>query len=237
MMKKILIYITVGLLATVSSSCSDYLDKEVDLTLSEEQIFSKYENTPSITTPTNGANNLTPYVAFVSNAFSTNVAGQTHASSDWQVATDSGFTTVVKSVTNDVTNKTAWTITDGLPSNTTYYARVRYKSNGGYLSNWSTTIILSTKAYYVATPSITSPVGGATNLGPTVTITTSAFSSDVTGETHTSTDWQLSTASDFSSIAFQSLDNTTNKTSWTTPDLVAGTTYYARVRFKGSSSL
>lgn len=44
-MKKILIYITVGLLATVSSSCSDYLDKEVDLTLSEEQIFSKYENT------------------------------------------------------------------------------------------------------------------------------------------------------------------------------------------------
>ena len=44
-MKKILIYITVGLLATVSNSCSDYLDKEVDLTLSEEQIFSKYENT------------------------------------------------------------------------------------------------------------------------------------------------------------------------------------------------
>ena len=44
-MKKILIYITVGLLAIVPSSCSDYLDKEVDLTLSEEQIFSKYENT------------------------------------------------------------------------------------------------------------------------------------------------------------------------------------------------
>ena len=199
--------------------------------------FAKYINTPSITTPTNGANNLTPYVAFVSNAFSTNVAGQTHLSSDWQVATDSGFTTVVKSVTDSTGNKTAWTVTDGLPSNTTYYARVRYKSNGGYLSNWSTTIILSTKAYYVTTPSITSPVGGATNLGPTVTITTSAFSSDVTGETHTSTDWQLSTVSDFSSIAFQSLDNTTDKTSWTTPDLAAGTTYYARVRFKGSSSL
>ena len=44
-MKKILTYITIGLLAIVPSSCSDYLDKEVDLTLSEEQIFSKYENT------------------------------------------------------------------------------------------------------------------------------------------------------------------------------------------------
>lgn len=44
-MKKILTYLTVGLLTIVSSSCNDYLDKEVDLTLSEEQIFSKYENT------------------------------------------------------------------------------------------------------------------------------------------------------------------------------------------------
>ncbi len=199
--------------------------------------YAKYINAPSITSPSNGTNNLTPYVAFASNTFSTNVAGQTHASSDWQVATDSGFSTIVKSVTDDTGNKTAWTIADGLPSNTAYYARVRYKSNSGYISNWSTTIILSTKAYYVATPTITSPTGGATNLGLTVTITTGAFSSDVTGETHTSTDWQLSTVSNFSSIAFQSLDNTTNKTSWTSPNLEPATTYYARVRFKGSSSL
>ena len=33
------------LTGAVTTSCSDYLDKEADLTLSEEQIFSKYENT------------------------------------------------------------------------------------------------------------------------------------------------------------------------------------------------
>ena len=34
-----------ALAGTVATSCSDYLDKESDLTLSGEQIFSKYENT------------------------------------------------------------------------------------------------------------------------------------------------------------------------------------------------
>jgi hypothetical protein len=45
-MKKTLINISIALLMVGSfSSCSDYLDKEADLTLSEDQIFSKYENT------------------------------------------------------------------------------------------------------------------------------------------------------------------------------------------------
>ena len=199
--------------------------------------YAKYINAPSITAPTNGATNQGPYTAFTASAFSSNIAGQTHASSDWQVATDSGFTTVVKSTTNDVSNKVAWTITDGLPSNATYYARVRYKSDGGYISNWSTTVILSTKPYYVATPSITSPTEAATNLGPTVTVTTGAFASDVSGETHTSTDWQVATDSGFTSVFAQSINDTTNKVSWTTPALTANTTYYLRARYKGSSSL
>lgn len=38
-------YMIVALLALGATSCSDFLEKEVDLTLSEEQIFSKYENT------------------------------------------------------------------------------------------------------------------------------------------------------------------------------------------------
>lgn len=44
-MKKIAKYMAVALLALGTSSCSDFLDKEVDLSLSEEQIFSKFENT------------------------------------------------------------------------------------------------------------------------------------------------------------------------------------------------
>lgn len=44
-MKKIKAYIVAALLMAGTSACSDFLDKEVDLTLSDEQVFSKYENT------------------------------------------------------------------------------------------------------------------------------------------------------------------------------------------------
>jgi hypothetical protein len=44
-MKKIKTLIAVGMVAALSASCSDYLDKEVDLSLDEEQVFSKFENT------------------------------------------------------------------------------------------------------------------------------------------------------------------------------------------------
>ncbi|EGK02515.1 RagB/SusD family nutrient uptake outer membrane protein [Dysgonomonas gadei] len=44
-MKKIAIYITTALLLLSNHSCSDYLSKEVDLSLSDEQVFSSFENT------------------------------------------------------------------------------------------------------------------------------------------------------------------------------------------------
>jgi len=45
-MKKILVNISIALLAMgATTSCNDYLEKEVDLSLSESQVFSKYENT------------------------------------------------------------------------------------------------------------------------------------------------------------------------------------------------
>lgn len=197
----------------------------------------KYTQQPSITTPTNGATNQGPYVSFVSSAFASNLPSQVHSASDWQVATDSGFVTIVASTIDDATNKTSWTISAGLNSNTTYYARVRYKTAAGHVSNWSTTIILSTKTSYITTPSITSPTNGATNQGPNVTFTSSAFASSVTGETHTSSDWQLATDVGFTNIFASATDDTVNKTSWTVNNLTANTTYYARVRYKGSSSL
>jgi len=46
-MKKIAIYITIALLAIGNFSCGDYLNKEVDLTLSDEQVFSSYDNSRS----------------------------------------------------------------------------------------------------------------------------------------------------------------------------------------------
>ncbi len=44
-MKKIAIYISMMLLVGGISSCSDFLEKEVDLSLSNEQVFSSFQNT------------------------------------------------------------------------------------------------------------------------------------------------------------------------------------------------
>lgn len=44
-MNKILLYITSALLATTVYSCSDFLDKEYDTSMAEEQVFSNKENT------------------------------------------------------------------------------------------------------------------------------------------------------------------------------------------------
>lgn len=193
-------------------------------------------NTPSITSPSNGATGLIPTMTLSGSAFAVTGASDTHLSSDWQIATDSGFTNVVSSLTADTTNKTSWTV--NLSLNTTYYARVRYKGTTYGNSNWSATISFSTVANYTPnTPSITSPTTGATGQGPTVSFSSSAFAMNGGSATHTSSDWQIATDSGFATIVFSTTNDTTNKTSWTSPSLTVNTTYYARVRYLASNGI
>lgn len=105
--------------------------------------------TPSITSPSNGSTLGSSYatsVSLVASAYSLTSSNSTaypHTGSDWQISTNSSFTNIVKSLTNDSANKTAWTAT-GLTKDTTYYARVRYyNANTGY-SSWSSTISFRT---------------------------------------------------------------------------------------------
>lgn len=204
--------------------------------------MTKFIDAPSITAPTNNATNQGPYMTYTTSAFSSGLTNKTHTETDWQVASNSDFSTIVKESLDDATNKTSWSPAEGLTSNTTYYVRARHKatsshSSGTLVSNWSSTVIFSTKDSYITTPTITSPVNNATNQGPSVTVTTSAFSSSVTGETHTSTDWQLASDAAFSTIVQQSLNDATNKTSWTVNSLPASSTLYVRAKYKGSSAL
>lgn len=50
---------------------------------------------------------------------------------------------------------------------------------------------------------------------------------------HASSDWQISTASDFSTVMYQSLSDTINKLSWANP-IQQGGIYYVRVRHRDS---
>jgi len=81
-------------------------------------------------------------------------------------------------------------------------------------------------------PSITSPTAGQIVESITPTITSSAFSK-YGYITHASTDWQVSDRIDFTTIRWQSLADSTNKTSITTSNLGGGDRY-VRVRYRSS---
>ena len=88
----------------------------------------------------------------------------------------------------------------------------------------------------VTKPVIISPVNGATNISNTVTVTSSAFTMISGVDTHGSSNWQISTSSTFDTILYESVDDTVNKTNWTSGTLSTSTTYYIRVRYKGELS-
>lgn len=100
---------------------------------------------PSITSPVSGTTGLSASVTLTGSAFGYTGNPDTHAASDWQLATDAGFTSLTASTTNDTVNKTSWAPGGIIPSST-YYARVRYKGAGGIYSDWSAAITFSTKA-------------------------------------------------------------------------------------------
>ena len=96
-------------------------------------------------------------------------------------------------------------------------------------------ISITVNAAGVATPTNSSPANGATDQdGPSLTLTASAFAWVGLSDTHASSDWQLSTVSDFSTTVTHSDADTTNKTSWTVT-VSTSQTYYWRVRYRGAS--
>ena len=106
--------------------------------------------------------------------------------------------------------------------------------SGGFVVNGKTYAIDVTMQS-PNTPAITSPINGATNIGSVVAVTSSAFSFTDGSDTHTASDWQISTSPTFDTILYQSLNDTVNKTSWTSGTLTASTQYYIRVRHKGTT--
>lgn len=193
-------------------------------------------STPSIVSPSNGATNVNTTTTVTSSSFSSSDSGDTHLSSDWELATDSSFSTKVKTSTGSSADKTSWNLS-GLAANVTYYVRVRHNGSESGPTGWSSTSSFSTKAPDVigqtSKPNITSPTNNATGLGTSFQVTASAFSSTLSGDTHNTSDWEVGTDSSFGSVVKSSYDSATSRTSWSVGGLVGGSTYYVRVRYKG----
>ena len=112
---------------------------------------------PTITSPTNAATGVTgPSLTLTSSAFAWTGVSDTHLNSDWQLATDAGFTAIVQSTSADAANKTSWSTT--VAAGTTYYVRVRHRGTVNGASSYSATVTFSTAVTfnsYITTPTAT----------------------------------------------------------------------------------
>lgn len=88
----------------------------------------------------------------------------------------------------------------------------------------------------VIQPFILSPFYSQTDLGETPTISSSEFEVVNNGDTHVSSDWQISTTPNGGNVVWDSIADTTNKTSIVVSSsiLVENATYYLRVRYTGA---
>ena len=172
--------------------------------------------------------------------FSNGVPTTTHASSDWQFSLVSDFSSTIspQTLTASTTNKTSYTISTKFSYSIVIFARVRYRDNASpaNISDWSLPISFTTQPQpSINTPTILSPTENYFETGSRqILISTSSFAitGDEDGETHTSTTYQVSNVSDFSSTVYN-VTSTANKTSITTSD-VGGGTKYIRIRHNGS---
>ena len=103
--------------------------------------------TPVNQTPTNGTTDTGPSLNFVGSDFVVFGVADTHASSDWQIATDEAFTTIVDSTTGDTVNLTAWA-GEVTATSTVHYWRVRYTSANGLVSDYSSPFTFTTASAF-----------------------------------------------------------------------------------------
>lgn len=108
---------------------------------------------PSVTSPVNAATGVSQTVTLTSSAFAVSGGSATHMYSDWQLASDPVFTSVLAQSGNDSVNKTTWPVAN-LLAGTVYFARVRHKGSDGVASSWSPVTMFTTGAAFVFSPVI-----------------------------------------------------------------------------------
>lgn len=174
---------------------------------------------------------------YTSTTFDIQGTSGTHDGSDWQVATDSGFSNVVSSLSDSSSNLTSWNDTFQLSLNTQYYVRVRYRNDAeSVVSDWSPTVSFRTTEAFTDAPTITYSSGVFTGSAYNITGT------PPTGTVHTSSNWYLYSNAAGTTLITSITNDTTNLTSIGFADFAAagatftsGTTYYVRAIYNSNN--
>ena len=199
-----------------------------------------YVVTPTITTPAQDATNVSTLPTIAATPYK-NVFGteDPRAHRVFQVASDIGFGTLL---VNQNVNADSYQVTTQLTPNTKLYCRVRDVAVSGLQSEWSHTVAFTTAAGVVANTPVVTLHGYAdspTDILSGLRITTSEYSvSGGAPDAHRATSWVIATKDGTRANIWQSLEDTTNKTSITVPDgtLQKGTAYTLSVTFHGTTS-
>ena len=162
----------------------------------------------------------------------------THKSSQYQIFSDSSASNKVYDsgeLTGDLTSHQIPS-SAGLDSFSTYYLRFRHRDSNDIWSDWSSLTQFSTQADPPVTPNIIKPNDGATSVLKTPQIETSLFSGD---GNHESSEYQISTNTNFSSPVYSSGELTGDLITHTVPNntLSENVTYNVRARHKSDTGL
>jgi hypothetical protein len=128
---------------------------------------------------------------------------------------------------------------DIIEANTIYYWQIRYQDILNRWSTWSNKTSFKTKEVFEPTiikqPFIIYPLNEVKVAPIEPFILSSTMQIIGSADNHESTDWEVSSGSDFNTLLYQSLDDTTNKTSIQLPITITGNTY-VKNRYKGQST-
>ena len=116
-------------------------------TINERKIFVYIQGTaidvPTFTSPVADTVDESTVIAIKTSAFSVTGGVDTHASTDWEVATDEGFASVIASSYDDGENLTTWCPAP-LTGFKKYYIRARHNGVVLGVGRWSTPISITT---------------------------------------------------------------------------------------------
>lgn len=187
--------------------------------------------TPVLTAPAElDALILTP--TFSLSAFESLYA-RTHAQSKVQISTDASFQTLLLDQTLGAVEEV--TLPGGtLETVTSYVARVAYVNDAGDASPWGQ-FAFTTADIFIEAPTIMAPANNAVDVMATPTVNLSAYQvANAVDDTHTSTEIQIASNADFSTVVWDSgLLGAVVTANVPADTIIVSTNYYIRARFNG----
>lgn len=159
-----------------------------------------------------------------------------HSKSQFQVATDDQFNTIIYD-SGSIPATIEHTVPGGsLSVLTEYYWAVRYKSAENVWSEYSDPTLFETGAVliYLDQPTITFPTDASTDISKIPTLTGSAFSVVGGSDTHISSRWKIASDPSFSNMIYDTGFITDLESHLVPEGILSGLiTYYVSVQYKG----